>query len=199
MTRDGGGCSVDTSFIFHPTHGTRVSVFPTSLISYLLQQLHRVAPSWALPFPPPSLRPSFLLSLTLRRRLSIAPAARGNLCFSPSLPHSLPLFLFVSPIFPLLPLRHRSALSAHFSSSPSSLTLFCLSFYPSVLTACLEYFGNYSGRLRRRLCFLLFFRPVVYTPHPRLTLAPIPIRLSSSSWHQQTAQSACVKPLDEYS
>lgn len=68
--------------------------------------------------------------------------------------HSLPLFLFVSPIFRLLPPRPRAVplvrsirplLSCPVSSSPPSA--------PSVLAACLEYFGNYSRRGLRVLAF----------------------------------------------
>jgi len=89
---------VDTSFIFHPTtHRLPMPVCPRSLslfTSYLLQQLHRVAPSWALPLSPP-LRPSFLLSCSD----SVVSIARGNRDSLPPFPilrcFSLFLLFFV--------------------------------------------------------------------------------------------------------
>lgn len=111
---------MDTSFIFHPTtHHLPMPACPRSLplfTSYLQQQLHRVAPSWALPLSPP-LRPSFLLSLSD----SVVSIARGNR--DSLLPFLRRLFLFVSPIFHLLPQRLHSALPLYLSAS---LLLFAL-------------------------------------------------------------------------
>lgn len=172
LTRDGGGCSgghvIYLSPYYPPPPCARVSAFSLPLFtSYLLRQLHRVAPSWALPLSPP-LRPSFLLS---RSGSVVVSIARGNRDSLPPLPHPPPLFLFVSPIFRLLPQRLHSALPLYpptsllLSLCPLSSSFF--HYFSSVLTECLEYFGNYSGRFR--VCFFIPKRNIsrsYYSPFP---------------------------------
>lgn len=94
-----------------------------------------------------SLFPSFPLSL--RRRLDRE--RKPGLSLPPFPP---PLFLFVSPIFRLLPQRLHSALPLY---PPTSLfLLLCplfssfFHYFYSVLTDWLEYFDNYSGKFRVR-------------------------------------------------
>lgn len=141
---------MDTSFIFHPTYGARVSVFSaSSLTSYLLQQLRRVAPSWALPLPPsphplhphppshpplPPLRPSFLLSLTLRRRLDRASCER-KLVLAP-----LPLLSTSSRLPPRLPS------------------------FPPAVSLCFSYFSSPAPAATISLC--RFIRPLLSFPGP---------------------------------
>lgn len=118
--------AVDTSFIFHPTtHHLPEPACPRSLplfSSYLLQQLHRVAPSWALPLSPP-LRPSFLLS---RSGSVVVSIVRGNR-------DSLPPFLILRLCFSLFLLFFVSFLSASILLSRSirpHLSLFLFLLYP---------------------------------------------------------------------
>lgn len=106
LTRDGGGCSgghvIYLSPYYPPPPCARVSAFSLPLFtSYLLRQLHRVAPSWALPLSPP-LRPSFLLS---RSGSVVVSIARGNR-------DSLPPFLILRRCFSLFLLFFVSFLSA---------------------------------------------------------------------------------------
>lgn len=108
LTRDGGGCSGGHVIYLSPYYPPPppVPACPRSLplfTSYLLRQLHRVAPSWALPLSPP-LRPSFLLSRSASVVVSIA---RGNR-------DSLPPFL-----------RRAVSLCFSYFSSPSSALPFC--------------------------------------------------------------------------
>lgn len=172
MTRDGGGCSgghvIYLSPYYPPPPCARVSAFSLPLFtSYLLRQLHRVAPSWALPLSPP-LRPSFLLS---RSGSVVVSIARGNR-------DSLPPFLILRRCFSLFLLFFVSFLSASILLSRSirphlSFFLFALlsssffHYFSSVLTECLEYFGNYSGRFR--VCFFIPKRNIscsYYSPFP---------------------------------
>lgn len=151
MTRDGGGCSgghvIYLSPYYPPPPCARVSAFSIPLFtSYLLQQLHRVAPSWALPLSPP-LRPSFLLSLSAS--VVVVSIARGNRDSLPPFLHrcfSLFLLFFVSFLSAsILPSR---SLSAHISFFLFTLFSSFLHYSFSVLTDSPEYFGNYSGKFR---------------------------------------------------
>lgn len=97
LTRDGGGCSsghvIYLSPYYPPCPRVRGSLSPPTA-SF-------VAPSWALPLSRP-LRPSFPFFPSLSR-------SQEETRVRPPL---VPLFLFVSPIFHLLPQRLHSALSA---------------------------------------------------------------------------------------
>lgn len=143
LTRVGGGCSgghvIYLSPYYPPSPCARVSAFSASLFtSYLLeQQLHRVAPSWALPLSPPLFVPlSFFPAratspsrsreetgtrfppfLVLRRRAV-------SLCFSYfSSPSSAPPFCFPA----LYPPTSLPSFSSPSILSPFPLLLLCLS------------------------------------------------------------------------
>lgn len=118
LTRDGGGCSgghvIYLSPYYPPPPCARVSAFSASL--------HLLPPTTASPrgailgtptiSSSSSLFPSF--PLRLRRRLD---RERKPGLASP-FPHPPPLFLFVSPIFRLLPQRLHSALPLYPPTSP---------------------------------------------------------------------------------
>lgn len=156
--------AVDTSFIFHPTYGARVSVFslpplspppPTSSSSFAawrhLGHSHSLLLLLILLLVPLS----FFRSRSVA--VSIAPAARGNPCSLPSpfvRPRSLPLFLFVSPIFRLLPRHHHLALPLY---PPTSLLPRFSSLLP--LSFRLNRVSGIFWQLFRRASFLAFFFP----------------------------------------
>lgn len=152
LTRDGGGCSgghvIYLSPYYPPPPCARVSAFSIPLFtSYLLQQLHRVAPSWALPLSPP-LRPSFLLSRSASVVVVVS-IARGN---RDSLPpflrrcYSLFLLFFVSFLSTSVPLSR--SVRPHLSFFLSALFSSFFHYFFFILTGSVEYFGNYSGRFR---------------------------------------------------
>lgn len=154
LTRDGGGCSgghvIYLSPYYPPTSlCPRVRVLYLLLTSYLLQAASpRGAilgtPTISLLFVPLSFFPAQAPSSSRSRE-------ETGTRFPPFL---RPLFLFVSPIFRLLPQRLHSALPLY---PPTSLFLpLCplfssfFHYFYSVLTDWLEYFDNYSGKFRVR-------------------------------------------------
>lgn len=187
LTRDGGGCSGGHVIYLSPCYPP-VPACPRFSLSLSLPLspltatfLGRVAPSWALPLSRP-FRPSFPFFPSLSR-------SREETQVHP--PRSLkPLFLFVSPIFRLHPLSASillsRALSAHFSLFLSPLFFLLLSILLLrlfLLSACLEYFGNYSGGL----CVECFFLSRGVTCHSHSFLfAPFHSSACFSSCHQQT-------------
>lgn len=211
---------MDTSFIFHPTYGARVSVFSAS--SHLLPPPAASPCGAILGTPTPSstssscsssssLFPSFAHAPSPSRSRQLREETRARSsppCLSRSLPSSPLSSLIPSRCFSLFllffvsclgaPPSRSPALSAHFSPS----LIFSSSL--SVLTACLEYFGNYSAGLRSWVfsSFHFFFvfpsRSMYATSSSRLFLFSSPrvlLLLLRESRRQPRRGPVCEKPL----
>lgn len=183
--------AVDTSFIFHPYPPP-----PCARVSAFSASLHLLPPTAASPrgailgtptissssslFPFfPAQAPSSRSREETGTRFSLSSSSAAvSLCFSYfSSPSSAPPFC--SP-----------ALSAHISLSFSLPSSFF--HYFSVLTECLEYFGNYSGRFR--VCFFVvpkcnilycsYYSPFSFRPYLHSNI--------------NKCESNCEKPANEY-
>lgn len=166
---------MDTSFIFHPTtHHLPVPACPRSLYlsspptSYgsFTAWRHLGHSHYLLLFVPLSFFPaqsSVVVSIARGNRDSLPPFLILRRCFS------LFLLFFVSFLSASILLsRSHPPTSLLLSLCPLSSSFF--HYFASVLTECLEYFGNYSGRFR--VCFFIPKRNISCSYH-----SPFPFRI----------------------